>query len=63
MTGYIPVLLLTIRSALKSRLPGLKLNADQYLSKPFNRHELLTRIQNLIANRKQLQKRYLQQFH
>jgi PAS domain S-box-containing protein len=63
MTAHIPVILLTARSDLESRLQGLKLNADEYLSKPFNQHELLTRIQNLIANRKQLQKRYLQQFN
>lgn len=63
MTAHIPVILLTARSDLESRLQGLKLNADEYLSKPFNQHELLTRIQNLITNRKQLQKRYLQQFN
>lgn len=62
MTAHIPVILLTARSDLESRLQGLKLNADEYLSKPFNQHELLTRIQNLIANRQTLQKRYLQQF-
>ncbi|WP_019026532.1 ATP-binding protein [Colwellia piezophila] len=63
MTAHIPVILLTARSDLESRLQGLKLNADEYLSKPFNQHELLTRIQNLIANRQQLQKRYLQKFN
>jgi PAS domain S-box-containing protein len=62
MTAHIPVILLTARSDLESRLQGLKLNADEYLSKPFNQHELLTRIQNLIANRQTLQKRYLQKF-
>ncbi len=63
MTAHIPVILLTARSDLESRLQGLNLNADEYLSKPFNQHELLTRIQSLIANRQQLQKRYLQQFN
>ncbi|MEW6998528.1 ATP-binding protein [Colwelliaceae bacterium BS250] len=63
MTAHIPVILLTARSDLESRLQGLNLNADEYLSKPFNQHELLTRIQNLIANRQQLQKRYLQKFN
>lgn len=62
ITSHIPVILLTARSDLESRLQGLNLNADEYLSKPFNQHELLTRIKNLIANRKQLQKRYLQKF-
>ena len=62
ITAHIPVILLTARSDLESRLQGLNLNADEYLSKPFNQHELLTRIQSLIANRQQLQKRYLQKF-
>lgn len=62
MTAHIPVILLTARSDLESRLQGLDLNADEYLSKPFNQHELLTRIQNLIDNRKQLQQTYLQHF-
>ena len=63
MTAHIPVILLTARSDLESRLQGLNLKADEYLSKPFNQHELLTRIQNLITNRQQLQKRYLQKFN
>jgi len=62
LTSHIPVILLTARSDLESRLQGLNLNADEYLSKPFNQHELLTRIQSLIANRQQLQKRYLKKF-
>jgi len=63
MTAHIPVILLTARSDLESRLQGLNLNADEYLSKPFNQYELLTRIQNLIINRQQLQKSYLQKFN
>ncbi len=63
LTAHIPVILLTARSDLESRLQGLNLQADEYLSKPFNQHELLTRIQNLIDNRKNLQQRYLQQFN
>lgn len=62
LTAQIPVILLTARSDLDSRLQGLNLNADEYLGKPFNQHELLTRIQNLIDNRKQLQRVYWQKF-
>ena len=62
ITAHIPVILLTARSDLESRLQGLNLNADEYLSKPFNQNELLIRIQNLINNRIQLQGRYLAQF-
>ena len=59
LTSHIPVILLTARSDLDSRLHGLNLQADEYLSKPFNHQELLTRIANLISNREQIQKRYL----
>lgn len=63
LTAHIPVILLTARSDLESRLQGLNLNADEYLSKPFNQQELLTRIQNLIDSRKHLQQRYLEIFN
>jgi PAS domain S-box-containing protein len=63
LTSHIPVILLTARSDLDSRLHGLNLQADEYLSKPFNHQELLTRIGNLISNREKLQKRYLNNFN
>ena len=63
ITAHIPVVLLTARSDLESRLHGLNLNADEYLCKPFNQQELLSRIQNLIENRKHLQKTYLNKFN
>ncbi len=62
ITAHIPIILLTARSDLDSRLHGLNLKADEYLSKPFNQQELLIRIENLIDNRLQLQQNYLQQF-
>ena len=62
MTSHIPVILLTARSDLDSRLYGLNLQADEYLSKPFNHQELLTRIGNLIAGRAQLQQSYFENF-
>ena len=63
VTAHIPVILLTARSDLESRLHGLNLNADEYLSKPFNQDELLSRIQSLIENRKRLQQSYLKRFN
>jgi PAS domain S-box-containing protein len=62
LTSHIPVILLTARSDLDSRLHGLNLQADEYLSKPFNQQELLIRIENLIENRKLLQQNYLLKF-
>lgn len=63
LTSHIPVILLTARSDLDSRLYGLNLQADEYLSKPFNHQELLTRISNLMAGREQLQQSYLDSFN
>ncbi len=57
-TSHIPVVLLTARADVESRISGLKFGADDYLAKPFNEEELLARITNLIRIRSELQKRY-----
>ena len=53
-TSHIPVLLLTAKSAQASRLEGLSLGADDYLSKPFQIEELQWRVRNRLE-----QTRYL----
>ena len=57
-TSHIPVILLTAKAALKSRLEGLERGADAYLIKPFSPQELAMRIQKLIELRRLLQARY-----
>jgi YesN/AraC family two-component response regulator len=57
-TSHIPIVLLTARSDFDSRMEGLDSGADAYLSKPFNKRELLVRIDKLIDLRKGLQRRY-----
>lgn len=47
-TSHIPVLLLTAKSASSSRLEGLSLGADDYLSKPFQTEELQWRVHNRL---------------
>ena len=59
-TSHIPVVLLTAKSALESRLEGFSQGADAYLAKPFHSEELLLRIQQLIKLRKRLQEKYSQ---
>lgn len=44
----IPVLFLTAKHASSDRITGLKIGADDYLTKPFNLEELLLRVQNLL---------------
>jgi len=57
-TNHIPVIILTAKSQQEDRLAGFRMGADAYLTKPFQREELLMRIEKLIEKRKQLQHRY-----
>lgn len=45
-----PILFLTAKDAGKDKIDGLKLGADDYLTKPFNLEELLLRIKNLVKH-------------
>jgi signal transduction histidine kinase/ligand-binding sensor domain-containing protein len=49
--GHTPVILLTARASHESRIGSLEVGADDYLSKPFNTDELVSRVANLIRNR------------
>src|SRR4051812_8833950 len=46
-----PILMLTARDALESRVTGLDVGADDYLVKPFERQELLARMRALLRRR------------
>jgi len=43
-----PVLMLTTRNAVPQKVEGLDAGADDYLGKPFDRRELLARVQSLL---------------
>ncbi len=47
-TRNIPIILLTAKGEVESRIHGLELGADDYLGKPFDPQELLLRIKNII---------------
>jgi len=49
--GDVPILILTARDALDSRVQGLDSGADDYLVKPFERDELLARMRALLRRR------------
>lgn len=57
-TSHIPIILLTAKSDISSRIEGLKTGADAYLTKPFNENELLAQLENSLSLRKKLQTRY-----
>ena len=57
-TSHIPIVLLTARAAIADKLQGLRHGADAYLPKPFDREELLVRLEQLILLRRKLQARY-----
>jgi DNA-binding response OmpR family regulator len=50
-TDDVPILVLTARDAVESRVEGLDSGADDYLVKPFERQELLARLRALLRRR------------
>ncbi|MFN0014207.1 MAG: ATP-binding protein, partial [Saprospiraceae bacterium] len=58
-TSHIPIVMLTAKADMDSKLEGLEHGADVYLAKPFNKDELLLRIRKLLEMRKTLQQHYL----
>lgn len=46
--SFLPVVLLTACSDTESRVSGLRIGADDYVSKPFDERELLARVGNLL---------------
>jgi len=52
-TAQIPVLFLSARAGEEASVHGLRAGADDYLVKPFSRHELLARIESRLATARQ----------
>ena len=50
----IPILILSAKNSSADRVLGLKMGADDYLTKPFNLEELLLRVEKLIKKNDQL---------
>ena len=54
-----PVLLLTAKAQVEDRIHGLNEGADDYLPKPFDKGELVARIQVMVRRRKHYDKDYI----
>lgn len=50
--SHIPVIFLTAKNALDSKIKGLKIGADAYIEKPFSLEFLTVQIRNILNNRK-----------
>jgi AraC-like DNA-binding protein len=61
LTAHIPVILLTAMGSEEKQLEGLKVGVNDYITKPFTFEILASRIRNLLAQQKILQKRFQKQ--
>jgi signal transduction histidine kinase/DNA-binding response OmpR family regulator len=58
-TSHIPIILLTAKADIESKLAGLECGADVYLEKPFHKKELRLQLRNLSQTRQRLRERYI----
>ncbi|MEO0731243.1 MAG: ATP-binding protein [Bacteroidota bacterium] len=58
-TSHIPIILLTAKADLDSRLAGISQGVDAYLAKPFHPRELRLRLHKLLEQRARLRTHYL----
>lgn len=56
--SHIPIILLTAKTNIQSKIEGLELGADAYIEKPFSVEYLHACISNLITNREKLRRAF-----
>jgi signal transduction histidine kinase/ligand-binding sensor domain-containing protein/AraC-like DNA-binding protein len=57
-TSHIPIVLLTAKASVESKIEGLKYGADAYLTKPFNSKQLSAQLNNLLLQRNRLREAF-----
>jgi signal transduction histidine kinase/CheY-like chemotaxis protein len=60
-TSHIPFIILSAKTTFESKINGLQMGADDYLTKPFNVDEIRAKIKNTMHGREMLRKHYLEQ--
>lgn len=53
-TSHIPIIMLTAKANIETKIEGFELGADDYLLKPFNTDEIKARVKNLIDKQERL---------
>ena len=53
-TCHIPILFLTAKATDKSKVHALETGAEDYLTKPFNKDELVLKVRNIISSREKV---------
>lgn len=61
-TSHIPIILLTAKADIDSKIKGLATGADAYLYKPFRRQELLVRLGAMVDKQQKLQAHFARKF-
>lgn len=56
--SHIPIILLTAKATIQSKIEGIELGADDYIEKPFSTEYLLARIANLLSNQEKLRQAF-----
>lgn len=62
-TSHIPVVLLTAKTSLESKIEGVDSGADLYFEKPIDLTYLKLSIQNIFRNRQQLKEHYAKNYY
>ncbi|MGN6181372.1 MAG: hybrid sensor histidine kinase/response regulator transcription factor [Mucilaginibacter sp.] len=56
--SHIPIILLTAKNTLQSKIEGLEVGADAYIEKPFSPEHLQVQIANLLINRSKIREHF-----
>lgn len=58
LRSHIPMVLLTAKTDMNTKIEAMKLGADVYMEKPFSIELLMAQVDNLLSSRQKLRKRY-----